>query len=54
MSIEAGEVHALERGERSVKHFYLDRAHQLQGRIGLSLYDLEQRLRIEDAFRACQ
>lgn len=45
-------VAALERGERSVKHFYLDRAHQLQGRIGLSLYDLEQRLRIEDAFRA--
>lgn len=42
---------ALERGERSVKHFYLDRAHQLQGRIGLSLYDLEQRLHIEDAFR---
>lgn len=42
---------ALQRGERSVKHFYLDRAHQLQGRIGLSLYELEQRLHIEDAFR---
>ena len=42
---------ALERGERAVKHFYLDPAHQLQGRIGLSLYNLEQRLRIEDAFR---
>lgn len=44
-------VAALERGERSVKHFYLDRAHQLQGRIGLSLYGLENRLHIEDAFR---
>lgn len=42
---------ALKRGERSVKHFYLDRAHQLLLRIGLSLYDLEQRLHIEDAFR---
>ncbi|RYF29061.1 MAG: hypothetical protein EOO23_07135 [Comamonadaceae bacterium] len=42
---------ALERGERSVKHFYLDRARQLQGRIGLSLYELENRLHIEDAFR---
>ncbi len=42
---------ALDRGERSVKHFYLDRAHQLQGRIGLSLYELEQRLHIEEAFR---
>ena len=42
---------ALAKGERSVKHFYLDRAHQLQGRIGLSLYELEQRLQIEDAFR---
>lgn len=42
---------ALERGERSVKHFYLDRTHQLQGRIGLSLYELETRLHIEDAFR---
>ncbi|MBJ2144145.1 hypothetical protein JC796_25660 [Delftia acidovorans] len=31
---------ALERGERSVKHFYLDQTHQLQGRIGLSLYEL--------------
>lgn len=42
---------ALARGERSVKHFFLDRAHQLQGRIGLSLYELEQKLHIEDAFR---
>lgn len=44
---------ALARGVRSVKHFFLDRAHQLQGRIGLSLYELEQRLHIEDAFRQC-
>lgn len=44
-------VAALQRGVRSVKHFYLDRAHQLQGRIGLSLYELENRLHIEDAFR---
>jgi hypothetical protein len=42
---------ALKRGERSVKHFYLDRAYQLQGRIGLSLYDLQEKLHIEDAFR---
>lgn len=42
---------ALAKGERSVKHFYLDRAHQLQSRIGLSLYELENRLHIEDAFR---
>lgn len=42
---------ALKRDERSVKHFYLVRAHQLQGRIGLSLNELEQRLHIEDAFR---
>lgn len=44
-------VAALERGERAVKHFYLDRAHQLQGRIGLSLYKLENRLHVEGAFR---
>jgi hypothetical protein len=44
-------VAALKRGDRSVKHFYLDRAHQLQGRIGLSLYGLENRLHIEDAFK---
>lgn len=42
---------ALERGERSVKHFYLDRTHQLKGRIGLTLYELEKRLHIGDAFR---
>ncbi|HYE71633.1 MAG TPA: hypothetical protein VD932_08945, partial [Aquabacterium sp.] len=42
---------ALDRGERAVKHFYLDRAHQLKPWIGLSRHDLEQRLHIEDAFR---
>ena len=42
---------ALERGERSVKHFYLDRPHQLKGWIGLSLHNLDERLHIEDAFR---
>lgn len=42
---------ALKRGERSVKHFYLDRAHQLRPWIGLSLHELEQRLSIEGAFR---
>lgn len=42
---------ALERGERAVKHFYLDRARQLKAWIGLSLYELDQRLHIEDAFR---
>lgn len=41
----------LKRGVRAVKHFYIDRAHQLKPWIGLSLHDLEQRLRIEDAFR---
>ncbi|MCC7286484.1 MAG: hypothetical protein IT503_09890 [Burkholderiaceae bacterium] len=42
---------ALKRDERAVKHFYLDRPHQLRGWIGLSLHDLEERLHIEDAFR---
>jgi hypothetical protein len=42
---------ALKRGDRAVKHFYLDRAHQLKGWIGLSLYDLDQRLHIEDEFQ---
>lgn len=42
---------ALDRGERAVKHFYLDRAHQLKPWIGLSRHDLEQRLRIDEAFR---
>lgn len=43
---------ALERGVRAVKHFHLDRAHQLKAWIGLSKVDLEERLKIEDAFRA--
>ncbi len=42
---------ALKRGERSVKHFYIDRPHQLKGWIGLSLLDLDERLHVEDAFR---
>ncbi|WP_157598161.1 MULTISPECIES: hypothetical protein [unclassified Rhizobacter] len=42
---------ALERGQRAVKYFYLDRPHQLKGWIGLRLDDLEERLHIEDAFR---
>lgn len=42
---------AQEREERSVKHFYLDRAHQLKDRIDLTLHKLEKRLRIEDTFR---
>ncbi|MFL9956351.1 hypothetical protein PQR21_34685 [Paraburkholderia nemoris] len=40
----------LERGERKVKHFYLNRVHQLRGWIGTRLLDLEERLHIEDAF----
>lgn len=43
--------YALKRGERSVKHFYIDRPHQLKGWIGLSFHDLDERLQIEDAFR---
>lgn len=31
---------ALDRGERAVKHFYLDRAHRLKPWIGLSRHDL--------------
>ncbi|MBR8211135.1 hypothetical protein KDW61_20960 [Burkholderia cenocepacia] len=42
---------ALERGERKVKHFYLNRAHQLQGLFGTKLWDLEQRMDIVGAFR---
>ncbi len=42
---------ALERNIRSVKHFYLDRPHQLKGWIGLRLMDLEERLQIEEAFK---
>lgn len=43
---------ALGNGVRAVKHFYLDRVHQLKGWIGLSKMDLEERLQIESAFRA--
>lgn len=42
---------ALLRDERKIKHFYMDRVHQLKGWIGLRLEDLEDRLHIEDAFR---
>jgi len=42
---------ALQRGIRTVKYFYLDRAHQLKGWIGLSKSNLEDRLQIEDAFK---
>lgn len=34
---------ALKRGERSVKHFFIDRAHQLKSWIGLSRHDLVHR-----------
>ncbi len=40
----------LEKGVRSVKNFYLNRAHRMKPWIGLSLYDLDQRLHIENAF----
>jgi len=43
---------ALERGERAIKHFYLDRVHQLNPVFGLRGEDLKDRLRIDDAFRA--
>ena len=42
---------ALERGVRSVKHFYLDRVHQLKGWIGLSLDRLDRELQVHEAFR---
>lgn len=42
---------ALLRDERKIKHFYMDRVHQLKGWIGLRLDDLDDRLHIEDAFR---
>lgn len=41
---------ALLRGERKVKHFYIERAHQLKGWIGLRLMDLEERLRVSEGF----
>lgn len=42
---------ALERGERVIKHFYLDRVHQLLPVFGLRGDDLKERLEIEEAFR---
>lgn len=42
---------ALLRDERKIKHFYMDRVHQIKGWIGLRLEDLEDRLHIEEAFR---
>jgi hypothetical protein len=42
---------ALARGDRVVQHFYLDRAHQLKGWIGLRLEDLNERLNIDAEFR---
>lgn len=42
---------ALARGDRVVQHFYLDRAHQLKGWIGLRLEDLNERLKIDEEFR---
>lgn len=42
---------ALAQGDRVVEHFYLDRAHQLKGWIGLRLETLNERLKIEEEFR---
>lgn len=42
---------ALKKGVRSVKHFYLDRVHQLRAWIGLSFDALDRELHVEDAFR---
>ena len=42
----------LKNGERSVKRFYLDSARELKAWIGLGLHALDERLHIEDAFRA--
>ena len=42
---------AFDRGERKVKHFYLNRVHQLRGWIGLRKVDLEDRLSIEAEFK---
>ncbi len=42
---------ALRKGVRSVKHFYLDRVHQLRAWIGLSYDALDRELHVEDAFR---
>jgi hypothetical protein len=42
---------ALKKGVRSVKHFYLDRVHQLKPWIGLSFDALDRELHVQDAFR---
>lgn len=42
---------ALKKGVRSVKHFYLDRVHQLRPWIGLSFDALDRELHVQDAFR---
>lgn len=42
---------ALDRGVRVIKHFYLDRVHQLRAVFGLRGEDLKERLLIDDAFR---
>lgn len=42
---------ALKKGVRSVRHFYLDRVHQLRAWIGLSFDALDRELHVEDAFR---
>lgn len=39
-----------DKGGRTIKHFYLDRAYQLQGWIGIRRADLEDRLKIDEAF----
>lgn len=41
---------ALERGERVIKHFYLDRVHQLRPFIGLTAENLKEQLPIEEGF----
>ncbi len=42
---------AMERGERVIKHFYMDRVHQLRPVYGLLGEDLKDRLNIDAAFR---
>src|SRR5262249_8736682 len=42
---------ALERGERAIKHFYLDRVHRLRPIIGLTLARPQEQLAVDAAFR---
>lgn len=42
---------ALERGDRAIKHFWLDRVHRLRPIIGLSLESMEQSLGLDAAFQ---